>query len=136
MTRRLLLVLVMLGSTLALGLAQEAQEPASWLAVQQCAIKPTEGQALRAALREYVDYLAAHPQDFRRGVLGAYKQRVNNTENFTIVLEVASIAEWATSQTAFREALAKDATRNELRQKYRSHLVPQSCNWSFHQPWP
>ena len=112
------------------------QEPAPWLAVQGCSIKPTEGAALRVALQEFIDYIVANPVDLPGNVYGAFRQRVNDTANFTLVVEVESIAEWSNWQSARFEANRNDEKRMVLYQAYRSHFVPQSCNWSFHQRWP
>ena len=116
--------------------AQEAREPSAWVAVETCAIKPMEGPALRAALREYIEYAVAHPFDRPGRVYGAFRQRVTDTANFGVVLEVESIADWEAGQAALREVLRNDEQRRTLRQAYRSHFVPQSCEWTFHQRWP
>ena len=113
-----------------------AQEPAPWLAVRTCAITPTEGPAARAALGEYLDYARAHPIGAPGTVYGIIRQRVNDLASIRILVEVESVAEWSVWNTAQREARQNDARRQTLFQAYFSHLVPQSCNWSFHQRWP
>ena len=69
-------------------------------------------------------------------VYGAFRQRVKDTANFGVVLEVESIADWEAGQAALREVLRNDEQRRTLRHAYRSHFVPQSCEWTFHQRWP
>ncbi len=115
---------------------QDAQEPSAWVAVETCTIKPMEGPALRAALREYVEYAVAHPFDAPGRVYGGFRQRVMDTANFGVVLEIESIADWEAGRAALFEALRNDEQRRTLRQAYRSHFVPQSCEWTFHQRWP
>ena len=133
---------VMLGFAVAVvvvagvGWAQQAPAPMPWLAVETCSVIPTEGQALRAALREYVDYITANPVELPGRVLGGYRQRVTEVANFHFILEVEGIAQWTEFQAALRAALRSDEERRTLRQAFRSHFVPQSCEWSFHQRWP
>ncbi len=132
---------VMLSLVLVVGFAgvssaQDAQEPSAWVAAQTCSIKPTEGAALRAALREFIDYIVANPVDLPGNVYGAFRQRVNDTANFSLVVEVESIAEWSAWQSARFEANRNDEKRGALYQAYRAHIVPQSCNWSVHQRGP
>ena len=113
-----------------------AQDPAA-LAVQSCAIAPTEGPAARTALQEFVDYITANPIDLpAANVYGVYRQRVNDTANIRLIVEVESVAAWGTWNSARREANRSDERRGALWQAFQSHLVPQSCNWSFHQRWP
>ncbi len=113
-----------------------AQEPAPWLAARQCEIKPTEGPALRAALREFIDYVVANPMPLPGSVLGAYRQRVWGDPSFTVVYEVESIAEWWARDSGNRELNRQDERRGELWAAIFSHTVPDSCQTSFHQRWP
>ncbi len=113
-----------------------AQEPAPWLAVRQCEIKPTEGPALRAALREFIDYVVANPMPLPGSVLGAYRQRVWGDPSFTTVYQVENIAEWWARSSGNRELNRQDERRGELYGAIFSHTVPQSCQTSFQQRWP
>ena len=121
---------------IGLGPVLHAQEPAPWLAVQNCAIKPTEGADLRAALQEFIDYISANPVTLPGNVYGAFRQRVNDTANYSLAVEVQSVAEWGAWQSARLEANRSDQRRGALYGNVLSHFVPQSCNWSFHQRWP
>ena len=129
---------VILSLALVVGVVgvASAQEPASWLAVESCAIAPTEGRAARAALQEYVDYIIANPANLpAASVYGVFRQRVNNVANVRLLVEVESIAAWEAWAAAVRETRRNDERRRTLFFAYRSHLVPQSCDWSFHQRW-
>ena len=64
------LALILVVTTVGVTPAQETQEPAPWLAVQNCSIKPTEGAALRVALQEFIDYIVAKPVDLPGNVYG------------------------------------------------------------------
>ncbi len=129
---------VILSLALVVGVVgvTSAQEPAPWLAVETCAIAPTEGRAARAALQEYVNYIIANPANLpAASVYGVFRQRVNDVANVSFVVEVESVAEWSAFDAAGREARRSDERRGALYRAYLSHLVPQSCNWSFHQRW-
>ena len=131
---------VILSLALVVGVVgvTSAQEPAPWLAVESCLVKPGEGLALRAALREFIDYIIANPvANFPpANVYGGFFQRVNGPRTRSLVVEVESIAAWDAWNTAGREARRNDARRQELYRAYRSLYVPQSCEWSFHQRFP
>ncbi len=130
---------VILSLALVVGVVgvTSAQEPAPWLAVQSCLVKPGEGPALRAALREFIDYVVASDADLPpANVYGGFFQRVNGPRTRSLVVEVESIAAWDAWDTAGREARRNDPRRQELYRAYRSHYVPQSCEWSFHQRFP
>ena len=113
-----------------------AQEPSPFLAVNQCLIKPGEGQALQAAFAEYVEYALENMPETPGNVYGAFRQRVWGPAHFTTVFEVANVAEYDNMARARRRARADDARLQELWQAWNSHLVPQSCQVSFHQRWP
>lgn len=133
---------VMLALTVAVmvvagvGSAQQGPEPMPWLAVETCSVTPMEGPALRVALREYIDHITANPVGLPGRVLGGYRQRVTDVANYHFILEVESIAQWEEFQTALFAALRSDEERRTLRRAFRSHFVPQSCEWTFHQRWP
>ena len=133
---RVMLSLVLVVGVAGVSSAQEMQEPSAWVAVETCAIKPMEGAALRTSLREYIDYAVAHPLDLPGRVYGGFRQRVTDTANYGFVLEVESIADWEANRRGLREALRNDEQRRTLFQALRSHFVPQSCEWTFHQRWP
>ncbi len=116
--------------------AAEAQAPAAMLAVRQCDITPTEGPALRAAFAEFVEYATANPAGLPGTVYGSFRQRVWGDAHFTTLFEVANLAEWDEGQRGRRQLMRNDARWGELWFAWNSHLVPQSCQVSFHQRWP
>ena len=116
--------------------AVEAQEAAAMLAVRQCDIKPTEGRALRAAFEEFLEYARENTPDLPGSVYGSFRQRVWGGAHFTTIFEVANLAEWDERSRGRRQVMANDARWRELWQAWFSHLVPQSCQVSFHQRWP
>ena len=133
----LLSLLLLTGVGLASPEPGEAQERSAWLAVRQCKIKPTEGRALREAFREFGEYARANPgEDIPGQVYGSFRQRVWGDANFTTVYEVDSVAEydgWVRRRLARMES---DERWGELWRAWTEHLVPQSCQVSFHQRWP
>ena len=114
----------------------EAQERSAMLAVRQCDITPTEGPALRAAFTEFVEYAVANTPELPGNVYGSFRQRVWGGAHFTTVFEVASLSEWDERDRGRRQVMANDARWRELWRAWNSHLVPQSCQLSFHQRWP
>ena len=117
--------------------AAEAQdEPAAWLAVRQCEVKPTESGVMRTAFAEFVEYAVANTPDLPGNVYGSFRQRVWGDAHFTTIYEVANIGEYFDLTRGRRQVMADDARWRELWQAWNSHLVPQSCDVSFHQRWP
>ena len=119
--------------------AAEAQdEPAAWLAVRQCEVKPTESGAMRTAFAEFVEHAVANPADTDTpgSVYGAFRQRVWGDAHFTIIYEVASWGEYDDRNRARFQRMRDDDRFAELWQAWNSHLVPGSCQTSFHQRWP
>jgi len=114
----------------------QAQAPAAMLAVRQCDIIPTEGPALRAAFREFVEYATANTPDLPGNVYGSFRQRVWGAAHFTTIYEVASLSEYDEMVEARGQVMQNDPRWRELWQAWNSHLVPQSCEVSFHQRWP
>jgi len=113
-----------------------SQAPAAMLAVRQCDIIPTEGPALRAAFSEFVEYATANTPDLPGNVYGSFRQRVWGAAHFTTIYEVASLAEYDEMVQARGQVMQNDSRWRELWQAWNSHLVPQSCEVSFHQRWP
>ena len=140
--RMMYLLRVQLAPLLAIGLLSTlptvvwAQEASAMLAVRQCDITPTEGGALNAAFAEYVEYAGANMPEMPGTVYGAFRQRVWGAAHFTTIFEVANVAEYDEMARARRQARADDGRLQELWQAWNSHLVPQSCQVSFHQRWP
>ena len=133
----LLSLFLLTGVSLAIPEPGEAQEPSAWLAVRQCKIKPTEGAALREAFREFVEYARANPgEDIPGEVYGSFRQRVWGDANFTTVYEVASVAEYDGLVRGRFARIQSDKRWGELWRAWNEHLVPQSCQTSFHQRWP
>ncbi len=114
----------------------EAQERSAWLAARQCEVKVEESQALNEAFTEFVEYAIANPAGLPGAVYGSFRQRVWGGAHFTTLYEVASIGEWEERQRGRRQLMANDARWGQLWQALTSHLVPGSCETSFHQRWP
>ncbi len=116
--------------------AAEAQEASAWLAARQCDVKPTEGGALSEAFTEFVEYAIANTPDLPGNVYGSFRQRVWGDAHFTSIYEVANVAEYDDRVRARNQQIANDDRWAELWRAWNSHLVPQSCQVSFHQRWP
>ncbi len=116
--------------------AQEA--PAAWNVVRQCQVAPGEGGDLRAALQAFVDYIADNPPpaNMPGSVHGNFRQRVWGEANWATVYEVENIAAYDDFVRARREWFQQDQRAGELYGAMFSHVVPQSCQTSFHQRWP
>jgi hypothetical protein len=116
--------------------AIEAQAASAWLAVRQCDVEPGEGLAMSEAFTEFVEYAVENTPDLPGNVYGSFRQRVWGDAHFTTLYEVASIAEYDEMVRARFEVMANDSRWQELWRGWNSHLVPQSCQTSFHQRWP
>ena len=134
--RSFVLCLLAVGLAASPAYTQETDGPAPWLAVRQCLITPTEGADLRAAFREFVEYATANTPDLPGNVYGSFRQRVWGDAHFTTVYEVASVAEYDDLVRARNQVIRDDPRWRELWRGWNSHLVPQSCQTSFHQRWP
>ncbi len=114
----------------------QAQAPSAMLAVRQCDITPTEGPALRAAFSEFVEYATANTPDLPGNVYGSFRQQFWGGAHFTTIYEVASLAEYEEMVQARGRVMQNDPRWRELWRAWNSHLVPQSCEVTFHQRWP
>ena len=134
--RFLLVIVALVGIVGAMGPEIDAQEPAPWLAVRTCDIKPDEGRALGEAVQNYLSYVRENPVSLPAAACRSYRQRVHSQGHYRLLCEVDSVAQWSEWHDGMLAAAGSDPQRGARFSAIFSHLVPQSCGWSFHQRWP
>ncbi len=114
------------------GMSFAQEPPRVRLAVENCNVKPGEGQAWDQALQALVEHINANPQDLPGNIYGVFREVAAPGNNVSFALEVEGLGEFEDFILARIEANNSDERRGTLFRAWRSHLDEASCSWSFH----